>query len=453
MMNRLFQPLNIASLVFFRVAFGLLGFADVLGTWLYYHLHERAFEPGNFRFAYLGFEWVQPLSEPWMSACFILLLISAIGVMIGWRYRLNTIVFAAGFTWLFLLEKAHYLNHGYLFCWISFLMIFLPAHRCCSVDARRKPALRSAVAPAWCVWILPFLMAVVYAYGGMAKLNADWLRAVPLTMWLQQKSGAPVIGPVLGWPGTAFIMAYGGLLFDLTAPVGLLFRRTRVVVFWVAIGFHLVNTLVFQIGIFPALSICLTLLFFPPDFPVVWSRRLPPWMQQFKFPEIVPPARETAATYWQFGAQRRNWILAALLLLAGAHLLIPLRHHLFQGPVAWTEEGHRYAWRMMLRSKQGYGHFTAKDLDTGASETIRPATYLSKRQNRKLYTHPDMIWQFARYLKDRYRAKGKNVAVHANIQLKLNDRPYQPFVDPAVDLGSVEWQHFQAASWIVPLEE
>jgi len=296
-------------------------------------------------------------------------------------------------------------------------------------------------------------MAVVYAYGGMAKLNADWLRAVPLTMWLQQKSGAPVIGPVLGWPGTAFIMAYGGLLFDLTAPVGLLFRRTRVVVFWVAIGFHLVNTLVFQIGIFPALSICLTLLFFPPDFPVVWSRRLPPWMQQFKFPEIVPPARETAATYWQFGAQRRNWILAALLLLAGAHLLIPLRHHLFQGPVAWTEEGHRYAWRMMLRSKQGYGHFTAKDLDTGASETIRPATYLSKRQNRKLYTHPDMIWQFARYLKDRYRAKGKNVAVHANIQLKLNDRPYQPFVDPAVDLGSVEWQHFQAASWIVPLEE
>ncbi|MDZ4680549.1 MAG: HTTM domain-containing protein [Saprospiraceae bacterium] len=452
-MSRLFQPLNIASLVFFRVAFGLLGFADVLGTWLYYHLHEGAFQPGKFRFAYLGFEWVQPLPEPWMSACFILLLLSALGIIVGWRYRANAIIFALGFTWLFLLEKAHYLNHGYLFCWISFLMIILPAHRCCSFDARRNPVLHSDVAPAWCVWILPFLMAVVYCYGGIAKLNPDWLRGVPLTTWLQQKAGMPVVGAALDWPGTAFIMAYGGLLFDLTAPFGLLFRRTRVFVFVLGIGFHLVNTLIFQIGIFPALSICLTALFFPPDFPVVWSRKLPARMKLFKFPDIAPEASDTGADYWQFGLRRRKWILAALMLVVCAHLLIPLRLYLFKGPAAWTEEGHRYAWRMMLRSKQGHGHFVVKDLDTGDSEIVRPSKHLSNRQNRKLYAHPDMIWQFARYLKASGQATGKNVAVYANIQTKLNDRPYQTFIDPAIDLGSMKWQHFQAASWIMPLEK
>lgn len=452
-MDRLFQPLNIASLVFFRVAFGVLGFADVLGTWLYYHLHEGAFQPGKFRFGYIGFEWVQPLPEPWMSACFVLLLLNAIGVIAGWRYRLNALLFAGGFTWLFLLEKAHYLNHGYLFCWISFLMIFMPAHRCCSVDARRNPALRSGVAPAWCVWILPFLMAVVYCYGGIAKLNGDWLRAVPLTSWLQQKASLPLIGPLLNWPGTAFFMAYGGLLFDLTVPFGLLFRKTRFWFFWAAIGFHLLNTLVFQIGIFPALSICLTALFFPPDFPAVWSRKLPPRMQVFKFPDETSGMAGTSAGYWQFGGYWRKLILIVLLGLAGAHLLIPLRHHLFKGPVAWTEEGHRYSWRMMLRSKQGYGHFIVKDLDTGDSEIVRPSKYLSKRQNRKLYAHPDMIWQFARHLKEQYRTKGKNVAVYANIQVKLNDSPYQAFVDPAIDLGKVEWQHFHAASWIMPMKK
>ncbi len=452
-MSRLFQPLNIASLVFFRVAFGLLGFADVLGTWLYYHLHEGAFQPGKFRFAYIGFEWVQPLPEPWMSACFVLLLLSALGIIVGWRYRVNASIFALGFTWLFLLEKTHYLNHGYLFCWISFLMIVLPAHRCCSFDARRNPALRSGVAPAWCVWVLPFLMGVVYCYGGIAKLNADWLRAVPLTAWLQQKSNLPLIGPALGWSGTAFIMAYGGLLFDLTAPFGLLFRRTRVFVFVVGIGFHLVNTLIFQIGIFPALSICLTALFFPPDFPVAWSHKLPARMKLFKFPGIASESFETGPGYWQFGLRRRNWILAALALVVTAHLLIPLRHHFFKGPVAWTEEGHRYSWRMMLRSKQGYGHFTVKDIETGVSEIVRPSKYLSNRQNRKLFSHPDMIWQFARYLKIAYRATGKNVAIYANIEVKLNDRSYQTFIDPAIDLGRVDWQHFRSASWIMPLDK
>jgi len=79
--------------------------------------------------------------------------------------------------------------------------------------------------------------------------------------------------------------------------------------------------------------------------------------------------------------------------------------------------------------------------------------YLSKQQNRKLYTHPDMVWQFARYVKELDLSKGKNVAVFANIQVKLNDRPYQTFIDPSIDLGSVEWQHFQAASWILPMEK
>ncbi|NUO01508.1 MAG: HTTM domain-containing protein [Saprospiraceae bacterium] len=449
MMTQLFQPLSIASLVFFRIAFGILAFADVLGTWLYYHVQERAYQPENFRFSYIGFEWVQPLPEPWMSAFFIILLLNAIGIIIGWRYVLNALFFAVGFTWLFLLEKAHYLNHGYLFCWISFLMIVLPAHRCWSFDAHRNPDLRSAVTPAWCIWILPFLMAVVYFYGGLAKLNGDWLRAVPLKAWLQQKSSFPLIGPALAWPGTAYFMAYGGLLFDLMAPFGLFFRKTRLFVFILAIGFHLLNTLVFQIGIFPALSICLTALFFSPDFPFVWARKLLARVQESSFSWI---AENRNMEYWQFEPGYRKSISGFLVLVVSVHLLIPLRQHLFKGNVAWTEEGHRYSWRMMLRSKQGYGHFTVKNLDTGEEETIRPSRYLSKRQNRKLYAHPDMIWQFARYLRQLYQQKGKRVAVYAHIQTRLNDNPYQSFIDPDVDLGSVEWTHFKSALWIMPPE-
>ena len=150
---------------------------------------------------------------------------------------------------------------------------------------------------------------------------------------------------------------------------------------------------------------------------------------------------------------RRKWVLLALIPVCLFHLSYPFRHHLLKGDVAWTEEGHRYSWRMMLRSKNGYGNFTLVDKATGKEERIRPGDYLSKKQKPKLYTHPDMILQFAHYLRDKWKTeKGIDVEVYANIKTKLNWRPYQPYIDPTVDLATIEWSFFKEADWIMPLE-
>ena len=43
-------------------------------------------------------------------------------------------------------------------------------------------------------------------------------------------------------------------------------------------------------------------------------------------------------------------------------LLVPLRHWLYPGDVNWTDEGHRFSWRMKLRYKErGQSTFTAYD--------------------------------------------------------------------------------------------
>ena len=34
------------------------------------------------------------------------------------------------------------------------------------------------------------------------------------------------------------------------------------------------------------------------------------------------------------------------------HLLLPFRHWLYSGNTSWHEEGHYFAWRMMLRQKE-----------------------------------------------------------------------------------------------------
>lgn len=457
MIQRLFQPVDIASLVFFRVVFGILGFADVLNTYIYYHWMVDAYDPEKFRFRYYGFEWVHPLPEPFLSLFFLMLCGLAILVMLGKWYRVSSLLFALGFAYTFLLEKSHYLNHGYLFCWVSFVMIFLPAHRQFSADVLRRPGLKSDTAPFWCLFLLQFMMGVVYFYGGIAKLNADWLNAIPLKQWLEQKSNAPVIGPLLGQDWMAYFMAYGGLLLDLTVVFFLLFRKTRPWAFAATLFFHLMNHLVFNIGIFPFLSVALTALFFPPDFPrrlfrkllsrASWLRRIEDWWEREVAGCSVPQV-----PLWQQADRWRGAIAAALLLVVLFHLLVPLRHHLFPGDVAWTEEGHRYSWRMMLRSKQGYGIFIVRDKATGEETDIDPVDWLEKKQLRNLYTHPDMILQFAHHLKDAYREQGKDVEVFADIRAQLNFREYCAYIDSTVDLAREEWQFFRHSQWILPEE-
>ena len=60
--------------------------------------------------------------------------------------------------------------------------------------------------------------------------------------------------------------SYGGLLFDLAVVPLLLWQRTRLATFVVAVIFHLCNALLFQfsIGIFPWVMIAATLMFFDP---------------------------------------------------------------------------------------------------------------------------------------------------------------------------------------------
>ena len=70
-----------------------------------------------------------------MYVHFWILAAAALGIMLGCFYRLSAAVFCLGFTYIFLMEKAYYLNHFYLICLLSFLLIFIPAGDACSVDA------------------------------------------------------------------------------------------------------------------------------------------------------------------------------------------------------------------------------------------------------------------------------------------------------------------------------
>lgn len=439
---RLFAPVDIASLACFRIAFGALMLADVIR---YFPKIEELYIRPSFHFTYYGFEWVQPWPGVGMYIHFIVLGAAATCVALGLFYRLAAAVFFLGFSYVFLLEQATYLNHFYLIALLSLLMVFVPAHRAWSLDALRRPSRRADVAPAWALWLVRAQIAVPYFFGGIAKLNADWLHAEPLRLWLGRRAGRPVIGPLLGQEWVAYAFSYAGLAFDLLVVPLLLWRRTRPYAFVAALLFNLINGIVFTIGIFPWVMAAATLMFFPPDWPrrlAAAARRLlrrPPAAS----PAPPPPPPRIGRSHRAFAVALGGWL--------AFQILFPLRHWLYPGDVAWTEEGHKFAWRMKLRDKRGTARFFATDPATGESWEVSAREHLPRWQRREMLGRPEMLLQFAHYLADTLRAQGHpQIEIRAMTSVSLNSRERAPLIDPSVDLAA-QPRSLWPAPYILPL--
>lgn len=417
-------------------------------VWRYFdgnRIENLYIEP-KLMFKYYGFAWVEPWPGDGMYWHFLVLGLLSAFVMIGLFYRLSTILLFPTFTYIFLLDQCRYLNHFYLVSLISLLLIFLPAHRALSVDALIWPKRRSDVVPTWTLWLLRAQLGIVYLYAAFAKMNGDWLNNQPVRMWLTGSSDRTI-----GWDGLPLgeLMAqewfiqfftWGGLLFDLLVVPALLWRRTRALAYIACLGFHLTNAWYFHIGIFPWFMIAATTLFFEPD----WPRRV-----KFLFAPLT--GTEQPDTYMPSSPLSRKITVTLIGVYLTAQILIPFRHFLYPGNVHWTEEGHRWSWHMMLRSKDARGAFVVHDPVSGMTRVVSPKRYLERHQIDKVLGRPDMILQFAHFLADEWRAAGyEQIEVRANIRCSLNGRPPQVYIDPDVDLAA-EPRTLGHASWILPL--
>lgn len=438
---QLFTPVALAPLVYFRMAFGAIMLWEVWRYSTYNWIHRYYIEP-TFHFTYLGFDWVQPWPGGGMYLHFLVLAALALCIMIGLAYRLSATLFFLGFTYVFLLDQTQYLNHFYLISLVSFLMIFLPANRKLALDSWLRPALQAESAPAWTLWLLRFQIGVAYFFGGIAKINPDWLAGEPMRIWLAYETDFPLIGQYFTEEWMIYLFSYGGLLFDLLIVPLLLWRRTRTPALIVMTLFHLSNAHMFSIGIFPWFMIATTVILFAPE-----------WL--------------TGSLLWRWGgvpddasksppptlSRDQQWVLALVGVYVAIQLLMPLRHWLYPGYVSWTEEGHNFSWHMKLRGKAGNVQIYVVDHQTQAQEQINLRDYLTPRQIDKMSSRPHMILQFSHYLVDELRRDGREgFGIYVRSWAALNARAWQMMIDPAVDLAS-QPRDIWYKPWVLPLEQ
>jgi|CXWL01.1.fsa_nt_gi hypothetical protein len=431
---RLFEPVDCASLVFLRVAFGVLMVWD-FGQYLLGGRLQRFYVDPVFHFKYPGFEWVQVAPPAGMWALFIALVVLAGLIAAGAWYRFAAPLFALGYAYVFFLDEAAWNNHNYLILTLAILFALAPLGR-----GQVRPSLGRETVPRWVLWLFRFQIAMPYVWGGINKLIPDWLvRAEPMKLWLAEGTGGRLNLETSSAVG-GYFFAWSGMIFDLLVVPLVLWPKTRKWAFISAVVFHLVNSQIFVIGVFPWLMIPATTIFLDPSWPRPWLAR---WRSTKRRKEAGTAAAPTLSV--------AKPVVAALALWVAFQLYLPLRHLAIPGWVDWTDEGTYFAWRMKLRDKRGEIAFKAKDPATGTTVALAEAqALLTPLQGKMMLHNPDMIRQFSRFLRDQLETKtGKRYEIHLDARISLNGRPAQVLIDPAVDLASEARK--TPAPWILPL--
>jgi hypothetical protein len=440
--RRLYAPKDIAALVVFRVALGLLITVSA-ARFLAYGWVDELFVKPRFHFTYWGFSWVPALPAPWMHGVFVALGVLGFCVAVGLFYRVVVPLLFVAFTYVQLVDVSNYLNHYYLVSLLLGLLCFVPAHRAFSVDAWRNPALRQDWLPAWCTYLLRFQVSVVYVFAGLAKLTSDWLlHAQPLHIWLSARTSLPLVGTLLDERWVAYFAAWGGFLFDTTIVLFLLTRRLRPYAYAVVLGFHAATSALFPIGMFPVIMVTAALVFFDASWPRRVGERLGAAVMR---PVEVVPARGLVAPSW-----KARVALGVAVTYGFLQVFLPFRTHLYGGNVLWHEQGMRFSWRVMAREKNGSVTFVVRGARSGREWHVPPSQYLTRLQEREMSVQPDLILQLAhRIARDFEALKQEPVEVHADVRVSLNGRPARVFVDPEVDLAR-QVDGLAPKSWILP---
>ena len=126
------------------------------------------------------------------------------------------------------------------------------------------------------------------------------------------------------------------------------------------------------------------------------------------------------------------------MVYAAIQLILPLRHYFLTNNVLWTENGFRFAWHVMVMEKNGLCEFEVVDNNTNKKIKVKPQVYLTDIQYKQMTTQPDMIWQFAQYLKNKFpKSNPKDLSVFVKSRVTLNGRLSQVFINPDVNLLSL----------------
>ncbi|XP_059142714.1 vitamin K-dependent gamma-carboxylase-like [Physella acuta] len=468
------RPADPACLGVSRILFGFLMVLDVF-TERGMNVLDIEWDESTFcRFPL--FPFLRPLPVRWMCVVYIIMFSGACGIMLGYKYRYSCIMYLLTYWYIFILDKTRWNNHSYLFGTLAFLFTVSDAHRFCSIDGYRHERMNNTHVPLWNYTLLRTQIILVYFIAGLKKLNLDWIYGYSLKGYFTElPTVLSYVSYFLSGPQIALGIHICGLIIDLFVGFVLFFDGTRKLGLLISMTFHILNSIMFNIGMFPYVMMTSGIFFCSND----WPRRLYAYVtsalrirrcsetasiktsdhciyskdqvksengQAYSFrvplkhtPKVTPTFLHKLATSFTLGFMTLQCFL-------------PYSHFVTKGLNSWTNGLYGYSWNMMVDSwVLQHARITYREKDTGHSGYIDP--YISHEDGRKRWpTQACMIKQYAACVAESLRQSNiTNVEIYFDIWYSHNHRFQQRIVNPHVDILTADWNLFEKPSWMLPL--
>jgi hypothetical protein len=324
------------------------------------------------------------------------------------------------------------------------LLILIPADNKLSLS--KKGNIQKEPTQYWHLLILQLQLVIVFFFGGVSKLNYDWLVSnQPVRAILENKAKQSFLGDFLTSDFSIFFFNYGGLVFDLLIPFLLFIPKTRILAVLCTLLFNIMNALLFDdINIFPYFMMLSLILFLEPN-----------KVARFINLKLFGKRSATSISNAEVGIKKPVFILISIYFVIQG--LLPFRHLLYEGNVDWTAAGQRFAWRMKIQHRTlEKMDFKVLDMKKKVIIPVEVRNYgLNQDQLNLIAYDPVAVVQFAKFLK-RHCLENKgmdDVQVKSEVIVSFNGREHQPIFDKSVDLSSVGIKPSQLNKYIQKLDK
>lgn len=249
-------------------------------------------------------------------------------------------------------------------------------------------------------------------------------------------------------------------IFDTSIVFLLIYKTTRPVATLFAAAFHLMNSRLFNIGMFPWLCLAELPLFFENDWPRTLYRKLKCSISSGERKTVgkrMSCANDEIVTTKRTLKDRFTTFL--ILIYCAVQLFLPFSHFITKGYNNWVQGIYGYSFDMMVQ-QWNPSLISVKILDNGNQKQhfIEPLAFTDSY---RWIQYPDMAYQYAQCINENLKADYRentqsvltstNFSIHFDIWCSLNGRFQQRIYDPTVDLVKSDWHPLRKPSFTLPL--
>ncbi|KAG5894578.1 hypothetical protein JTB14_021558 [Gonioctena quinquepunctata] len=464
--NYMYQPTDPSSLGIIRFLFGLLMLIDLSEERGGSDIDIRWGDPKDCHFPL--FPILTNPGFPCICLAYFAMCLGACGIMLGYKFRISVFLFGIPYWYILLLDKSFWNNHSYLFGVVTILLMGSSANHFLSFDGYLDDSKRNKHVPYWNYFILKYQFFMLYFLAGLKKTDTEWLEGYSMTNLGNHWVFAPFRILLSSGQIDFIVVHWFGFLLDLTIGFWLLIEFTRPVAMLFCSCFHLMNSRLFSIGMFPYVCLATMPLFCKES----WPRKI-----QSLFTRENLEASPSPSCIYPKGQMKNgdntelhrevNWkhklVVTLLICHCGLQAFLPYSHFITKGYNNWTNGLYGYSWDMMVHSWDTILVVVKiVDNDTGKEHFLDADAWT---HNDRWSKHADMCVQYAECLKKNHDSESreeaqlqpqraftpKNISVYVDVWCSLNKRFQQRMFDPQYDLLKANWSPFQPVQWLMPV--